>query len=67
MLSLTYPAMPNSGAYTLVCYMQTADGSTLDLEKLCVNSSKNCEKALGLEFAEKRLKARMVLQELDSG
>lgn len=39
--SLAYSTVPNSSVDTLVCYMQTADGKTLDLGNLCGNSPKD--------------------------
>lgn len=30
-----YPAVPNSQADSLICYMQTPEGSTLNLKSLC--------------------------------
>ncbi|WP_407650760.1 pentapeptide repeat-containing protein [Aerosakkonema funiforme] len=33
--TITYPVVPNSEVDRLTCYMQTADGRTLNLHKLC--------------------------------
>lgn len=34
-----YPQVPNNNLNVPVCYIQTTDGRTLDLQKLCGNSS----------------------------
>lgn len=36
---LTYPVMPNLSADVPVCYMQTADDRTLNLERLCKDAT----------------------------
>jgi uncharacterized protein YjbI with pentapeptide repeats len=42
-VSLAYPVVSGSNVDSLVCYMQKADGTVLDLEKICQNSTKNVD------------------------
>ncbi len=36
-----YPEVPNSNVNTLICYLQTDDGTTLDLDRLCNKTDEN--------------------------
>ena len=36
-----YPEVPNSNVNTLMCYLQTPDGTTLDLDRLCQKTDEN--------------------------
>ncbi len=40
-ISLDYPEVPNSNAESLVCYIQTADGKTLNLGNICGDPTQN--------------------------
>lgn len=42
-----YPEVPNSNVNTLMCYLQTEDGTTLDLDSLCKESGDNRSRSAG--------------------
>lgn len=49
-----YPIVPSSDASKLVCYMQTADGRTLNLRELCGNSvAENIRRLLATKQCQK--------------